>query len=228
MKDRLYLFDIDGTLISTGGAGGSAMRAAFTALFGIEDGFSGIEFSGRSDRAILRSAVEQARLDDGDFEGVVRRFKRAYFRRLPGTLAATKGRVLPGVTSLLERLRRDGGATLSLGTGNFRNSARMKLRYYGLDGHFDFHGGFGDHIEERALLVEQGIRSAQRVAGKHASVIVIGDTIHDIAAAKANSVFAVGVATGTSSRDDLAKAGADLVLDTLEQATGTILPQRAD
>ena len=227
MKDRLYLFDIDGTLISTGGAGGAAMRAAFMALFRLGDGFNAIEFSGRSDRAILRSAVAQARLDDHDFGDVLRRFKRAYFRRLPATLAANRGRVLPGVVALLDRLGRDSGATLSLGTGNFRNSARMKLRYYGLDQHFRFHGGFGDLIEDRAELIEQGIRSAQRAAGKHSTVLVIGDTIHDISAAKANNTVAIGVATGTSTRDELARAGADFVLDTLEQARDVLSTSKA-
>src|SRR3972149_5122917 len=144
MSRRLYLFDIDGTLVATGGAGSGAMRAAFTAgwgladgfsgievsrrtdranprdppapprpgamraaftaVWGLADGFSGIEFSGRTDRAILRDALVAAGLDNGAFAADLRRFKRAYFRRLPRMLEASRGRVLPGVEPLLASL----------------------------------------------------------------------------------------------------------------------------
>ena len=216
---RLYLFDIDGTLISTGGAGSSAMRLAFTAIWRIDDGFNGVEFSGRTDRAILRDALVSNELNDGPFMEHLRRFKRAYFRRLPGTLESYEGTVLPGVVGLLRELAQDDSATVSLGTGNFRNSAAMKLRYYGIDQFFEFgYGGFGDRTEDRASMIEHGIRSARRASGKHATVIVIGDTAHDIAAAKANNAVAVGVATGTTDEEGLSKAGADLVLPSLEGA----------
>src|SRR4051812_23127531 len=123
-KDRrLYLFDIDGTLIATGGAGSGAMRQAFTALWGLEDGFQGVEFSGRTDRRILRDALVATGLDNGAFEDDLRRFKRAYFRRLTRTLVEKDGRVLPGVVEFLNRLGKDDNATIGLGTGNFRTSA---------------------------------------------------------------------------------------------------------
>jgi phosphoglycolate phosphatase-like HAD superfamily hydrolase len=214
---RLYLFDIDATLIATGGAGSAAMRAAFTALWGIEDGFIGIEFSGRTDRAILRDALAATSLGSGVFTADLQRFKRAYFRRLEGMLRVRDGRVLPGVVDFLDRLDADDSATIGLGTGNFRVSAGIKLRYYGIDGYFRF-GGFGDRSEQRADLIAQGIRAADRAAGRHGTVFVIGDTPHDINAAKANNAIAVGVATGTVSEEDLALAGADYVYPTLEAA----------
>lgn len=223
MKDRrLYVFDIDGTLIASGGAGGSAMRAAFAALWGLEDGFRAIEFSGRTDRAILRSALQAAGLLDGAFDQSLQRFKRAYFRRLPATLARTKGKVLPGVHGLLETLAGDEQATVCLGTGNFRISAAMKLHHYGLASYFRF-GGFGDHCEDRAVLIAYAIARAERERGRHATVFVIGDTPHDVQAARENGAIAVGVATGTASESQLAEAGADLVLNSLADGTHHLL-----
>jgi phosphoglycolate phosphatase-like HAD superfamily hydrolase len=220
---RLLIFDIDGTLIASGGAGSDAMRAAFAALWGASDGFKNVEFSGRSDKAIFRNAFQLCGLGDSLTPEEFRRAKRAYLRRLDQSLIDHKGTILPGVIPLLERLSCDDGVTLTLGTGNFRNGALRKLRYYGLDRYFRSpadaafrHGGFGDRVEERPLLVAEAVRSAQRMAGKHDRIMVIGDTIHDITAAKANNVIAVGVATGTTSEVDLAHAGADVVLPNLE------------
>jgi phosphoglycolate phosphatase-like HAD superfamily hydrolase len=216
---RLYLFDIDGTLIATGGAGGGAMREAFAAIWGIEDGFHGVEFSGRTDRKILRDALMATGLENGAFADDLRRFKRAYFRRLPRTLREKDGRVLPGVVEFLERLEQDSNGTIALGTGNFRLSAGLKLHHYGIGHRFQYDiGGFGDRTEDRASLIASGILAADRGFGRHHTVFVIGDTEHDIAAAKANNVIAVGVATGTSTEEMLAKAGADYVLSTLEEA----------
>lgn len=212
---RLYLFDIDGTLITSGGAGGKAMRAAFSALWDREkEGFSNIEFSGRSDYAIFRAALTQAGHFGDGFEEDLKRFRRAYYRRLPGSLSANNGVVLPGVVELLDGLKGERNATLAVGTGNFRAGARMKLRHYGLD-HYFIAGGYGDRTEDRAELIAQGIRAATRLAGKHGSVFVIGDTVHDITSAKANGAIAIAVTTGTTAEKTLSDAGADLVLPNL-------------
>jgi phosphoglycolate phosphatase-like HAD superfamily hydrolase len=90
----------------------------------------------------------------------------------------------------------------------------MKLRHYGLHEYF-IAGGYGDHTEDRSELIAQGIRAATRLAGRHATVFVIGDTVHDITSAKANRAVAIGVATGTATADTLSEAGADLVLPNL-------------
>jgi phosphoglycolate phosphatase-like HAD superfamily hydrolase len=226
MKDRqLYLFDIDGTLIATGGAGGSAMRAAFAWLWKRDqEGFAGIEYSGRTDRAIFRDAHRLAGFDDDAFDAQLQRFKRAYFRRLSETLPAFAGQVLPGVREALNALRADDNATIGLGTGNFRHSAGMKLRHYGLDDYFCC-GGFGDGSEAREDLIEDAVRSGRRFCGRRATVFVIGDTEHDVRAARANDVIAVGVASGSASEEELARAGADIVLSSLE-AFASLLPDR--
>jgi phosphoglycolate phosphatase-like HAD superfamily hydrolase len=218
LKDkRLYLFDIDGTLITTGGAGGAAMRSAFASIYGLDDAFRSIEFSGRSDFAIFEDALRHAGVSDEEFAEAMRKFKRVYYRHLPRSLKKHEGRVLPGVEAVLDGLVRESNATVALGTGNFRNSAGMKLKHYGI-AHYFSGGGFGDRTGHRPTLIAQGIASANRARGKHQTVFVIGDTVHDVTAAKANNAVAVAVATGTASQDELIAAGADIVLPTMETA----------
>jgi phosphoglycolate phosphatase-like HAD superfamily hydrolase len=216
---RLYLFDIDGTLLSTGGAASHAMGLAFERVFRIEDGFKCVTFTGRSDLAILQDALANAGLSNGDLPGLARRFKRAYMSILPHVLLdkGDVGVLHDGVVPLLQRLNADPDATVSLGTGNFRRSALLKLKHYGIAEHFRY-GGFGDRTTVRAGIIEQGIRAANRAVGKHGTVVVIGDTVHDVAAAKANGAVAVAVATGQPTRDELAATGPDILLDSLEDA----------
>jgi phosphoglycolate phosphatase-like HAD superfamily hydrolase len=197
------------------------MRAAFERVYGVEDGFASVEFSGRSDLAIITDALAGIGICGDKVREAVRRFKRAYYQELPRLMIDRNGRVLPGVPSLLEELSQDGDATLMLGTGNFRTSAGIKLRHFGIDRYFRG-GGFGDRTGHRPTLVGQGIRAANRIAGKHGTVFVIGDTVHDVTAAKANGAVAVAVATGVAPRADLEAAGADIVLDTLEEAMAVI------
>jgi phosphoglycolate phosphatase len=221
---RLYLWDIDGTLISSGGAGSGAMRAAFNALYKRHDGFSNIEFSGRTDRWLFHETLTACGLCDEEcFPQDLQRFKRAYKRRLFQTLPACKGRVLPGAFEILDQLAADGDATLALGTGNFRSTAAVKLGYYKLAHYFQT-GGFGDNTEDRAELIAAGARAAERISGRrHGTVFVIGDTVHDITSAKANGFVAIGVASGTATMATLEAAGADVVLPTLESAAAVLL-----
>ena len=101
MKDkRHFLFDIDGTLITTGGAGGAAMRSAFASIYGLDDAFKSIEFSGRSDFAIFEDALRLAGVSEARFKDAMRKFKRVYYRHLPLSLQKHEGRVLPGVEAL--------------------------------------------------------------------------------------------------------------------------------
>jgi phosphoglycolate phosphatase-like HAD superfamily hydrolase len=220
-RRRLYVFDIDGTLIVSGGAGGSAMRAAFTKVWRRDDGFRNIEFSGRTDLAIYLDACRNCEIEEGLSSPSMRRFKAAYRSLLPDSLVTRGGHVLPGVTDLLDTLTADPDATLTLGTGNFRTTAKMKLEHYEL-AHYFQGGGFGDETTDRNELIARAIRSAQRRSGVHGTIFVIGDTPHDITAAKANGCIAVGVTTGTQPESVLVAAGADLVLPTLENAAGLI------
>lgn len=206
MKPRVVLFDIDNTILWTGGAGSRAMALAFRDLYGVEDAFKNIEFSGRTDTAIFRDALRAHGLLDGGFDEELARFKQAYVARLPRSLSdATGGGVFPGMRELAEALiERD--VAVGLETGNFREGGLLKLRHYGVD-HLFGDGAFGDDAEDRAELVRIAIERVR--PGPGAEVYVVGDTPHDITAAKANGAFALGVATGKSSVGDLRAAGAD-------------------
>lgn len=207
---RVLLFDIDHTLLYTGGAGTKAMNLALQDLFGIVDGFAKVEFSGRTDVAIFRDAVRLHRID-GDFPWLLARFKEVYVRHLARTLTETSGSLMPGIEPLLEELSPRNDILLGLATGNFRGGAELKLRYYGI-WHYFRGGAFADDAEDRAEIV--GL-AARRVLGDRAGahqVLVVGDTPLDIAAAKAKGAMAVAVATGKYSQDDLSKSGADIVL----------------
>jgi phosphoglycolate phosphatase-like HAD superfamily hydrolase len=210
---RLYLFDVDNTLLNSGGAGAKAMTLAFEEIFGVPDAFAGIEYTGRSDIAIFRDAALASSLDaDGQFPELLARFREAYFRALPQTLRQTTGRVMPGMPEVLAALEATPGAHVGLATGNFSLSARLKLEYYGLERFFQA-GGFGEDSDERAEIVARAIERVAALAGDAGphSIFVIGDTPLDVAAALANGVVAVGVATGTFSVDALKEAGAGLV-----------------
>lgn len=221
MKPRVVLFDIDNTILWTGGAGSRAMALAFRDLYGIEDGFRGVEFSGRTDTAIFRDALRVHGLLDGRFEEQLRRFKEAYLTHLPFTLRdATGGGVYPGIRELAEELRRR-GAAVGLETGNFRESGLLKLRHYGVETLFR-DGGFGDEAEERAELVRIAIRRLHPDPDAGAEVYVVADTPHDITAAKANGAFALGVATGKSSVDELRAAGADAAVPDCSDVDGVL------
>lgn len=184
------------------------MGRAFQDLFGIEDGFKRVEFSGRTDRYILSEALRQHGVD-GDYEEHQARFLERYYGHLPQTLREREGKLMPGFPELLEALSERPGARLGLATGNFSQSARMKLAHFGIDRFFQG-GGFGEESEDRALVVR---RALERLGdGLPASeAMVIGDTPHDVASAKANGAIAVGVATGSNSVEELRECGADLV-----------------
>ncbi len=209
MAPKVVLFDIDNTVLWTGGAGSAAMTRAFRDLYGVEDGFKNVEFSGRTDTAIVRSGLLEHGLLNGNFDAELPRFKEAYFAHLPATLRETAGgSVFPGIEELLDELARR-GVHMGLETGNFRRGGQMKLEHYGLATHLR-EGGFGDDSEDRDEVVRIAIERVSPSSG--AEVFVIGDTPHDVTAARANGAFALGVATGRSSVEQLLAAGADAAI----------------
>jgi len=207
---RIFLFDIDNTLINSGGAGGWAMNLAFRDLYGIDNGFSGVEFSGRTDTAIFHDGLLLHHLPDGDFAALLTRFKACYLRHLARTLPQTRGEVLPGIQALLRALSETEGVRLGLATGNFRRGAMMKLEHYGIRSFFRG-GGFGEDSKERNEVVALAIRRLGSRPGGRNPIYVVGDTPIDVEAAKANRAVAVAVTTGTSSAEVLARAGADAI-----------------
>lgn len=214
------LFDIDGTLVQTGGAGQLAFAETFTQEFGLSELRWSVPFAGRSDRAI---AFDLMRVHDiPTTEANWDRFRAAYLERLPTALTQRQGRVLPGVVALLDELQRHAHPLVGLLTGNLQEGARHKLTYYGLVERFGF-GGFGDVSDDRCNIAAAALAEAERAAatrngrsGKPLSgVMVIGDTPHDISCARSINAFAVAVTTGHNDASELAAAKPDLLLDDL-------------
>ena len=202
------LFDIDGTLMDTGGAGQAAMEAALESEFNATKPIEGISTAGRTDRAITT--------DMFGFHGIAdepenwRRFQAAYFGQLPNALSACDGVVFPGVRELLDRLAARDDVVLGLLTGNYRAGADLKLAHYELDHHFDF-GGFGDVHHHRDDVAREALAEARSRHGEVDlnRVWVIGDTPADVTCARAINARVVAVGTGMHPNEEVAAAEPD-------------------
>jgi phosphoglycolate phosphatase-like HAD superfamily hydrolase len=213
------LFDIDGTLISSGGAGKAALEVALAEEFGIDKVIDKLELSGRTDRAIVRDLFAMHAIDDTPANR--RRLKTAYLRHLPACLAKTGGRVLPGVAALLEALRRRGDVLVGLLTGNVRDGARLKLAHFDLFDHFTV-GGYGDdHLDRDEVAREAWGEVRRRLKGvaDPSRVWVVGDTPMDVRCARAIGAKAAAVATGWHSAEELSACRPNLLFADLADAT---------
>lgn len=209
------LFDIDGTLIDSHGAGMAALHEAFRTEFGIERRDESVPFSGRTDRGINTAYFASYGIDNTPANWT--RFHSVYLRHLAETLAARNGIVLPGVVPLLDSLIGRDDFVVGLLTGNIRDAATAKLDFYGLSQYFDF-GGFGDHHESRDDVAREALREAQqRVNGQTQldRVWVIGDTPLDVECARAIGAKVIAVATGNHPIEELAATQPDLVVSDL-------------
>lgn len=208
---RILLFDIDGTLITTGGAGRAALEWALQTAFD-RSGTEQVSVEGRTDAGICQQLFEQHQIPDT--EANRRAFREAYLEALPECLERRQGAVLPGVEDLLGRLAEE-PLHLGLLTGNVEHGARIKLKHYGLD-HFFAFGGFGDRHPERNRVAREALESVQRRLGPAATgdrICVIGDTPLDVRCARAIGAKAIAVCTGGPSREALAGENPDLLLD---------------
>lgn len=212
------LFDIDGTLLQSGGAGSAAFAETFREVFQLDEIPQGICFAGRSDRAIAREIMQQSGIDPTPANW--KRFYTDYCERIETVLSVSEGEVLPGVVALLDALEADDHTAVGLLTGNTDFGARAKTAAYGLAGRFSF-GGYGDHRTDRNdIAVDARQAAAEFVAtngynGTLCGTMVIGDTPADVRCGRAIDAFVVAVATGGSSREELAACSPDLLLENL-------------
>jgi phosphoglycolate phosphatase-like HAD superfamily hydrolase len=212
---HVCFFDIDGTLISSGGAGKSALEAALAEEFGITGPIEKLPLGGRTDMAILGDLLRMYELAESAENGA--RLIDAYLRHLPRCLATGCGRVLPGIVELLAHLQGRDDVAVGLLTGNVRAGAQAKLRHFGLDEHFAF-GGFGDCHHDRDDVAREALAEAhQHLNGAVVPerVWVIGDTPLDVRCARAIGARAVAVLTGWHTREELAETRPDLLLEDL-------------
>lgn len=214
---RVCFFDIDGTLVATGGAGQRAFASSFRTLFGVEQMSAQVSFAGRSDRAIATDLFGIHGIEPSDENW--RRFATEYVKQLSHQLPRCEGRVLPGVFALLEELKALGTVGIGLLTGNVVRGATAKLTHYGLWEHFAY-GGFGDEHLDRADIARTALAEARRYqdggTNGQERIAVIGDTVNDIRCARAIDAFAVAVPTGNTPMDELRQGDPDLAIETLE------------
>lgn len=209
----VWLFDIDGTLLLTQGAGRDALVRALREVHGIEDDLTAIPFAGRTDRLItddiaLRHGLAfDERGRTGFFDIVV-----SHMREL---MTPPRGALLPGVATLLERVAAEPGWVSALLTGNESRMARVKLEAFGVWERFAW-GTYGDEGHDRDAIARLAVaRAAERHSVGPERCIVVGDTEHDIACARAAGAHAVAVATGGRDRATLSACRPDLLLDDL-------------
>jgi len=203
----LYLFDIDGTLLDAHGSGRGAFDDVMLELHGVANASLGIRYGGKTDHAII-DELFRARLGRAATAEDRETFLRTYVPKLAHKMAANGVRVLDGAVAALEYLAPR--ARLGVATGNIREGAEAKLAAAGLSGWFEL-GGYGCDSMLRPELVARAIARAGNVT----EVIVVGDTIHDISAARACGATACAVATGSDSADALAHA--DVVFRSLSE-----------
>ena len=212
----LVLFDIDGTLITSGGAGARSWRYAFEQLHGISADIGSHTDAGETDPIVARKTFEGAIGREPTEEELAAIFAM-YLRRLSHEVETSVGyTVLEGAAERLESLS-DAGVMLGIVSGAMEGAARVKLMRAGLNRYFLF-GGYGTDSADRTKLTAAAIERASMLHRHPVDperVFVVGDTPLDVAAAKAAGTISVAVASGTYSVDELAATGADHVLPTL-------------
>jgi len=215
---RILLFDIDGTLVSTGGAGAVAWKQAFEELHGIPADIGQFTDAGMTDPDVGAKTFEAVMKREPTPRELAQLIQRR-LEHLPEAIAASEGyRVLPGVPERLRQLSRD-GHLLGLITGNGDGAAFVKLSRGDLMRWFTF-GAYATAGVERAGIVRLAVERGEAMLGcdvPNSDILVVGDTPLDIEAAHAADCTAVGVATGHYDAAALRAAGADHVLETLEE-----------
>jgi phosphoglycolate phosphatase len=221
-QKRLLLFDIDGTLIHSGGAGVHALKSALTERFGITDDLHDIEIAGMTDSGIVVSILNKHKIPATNEN--VSAFLDSYVHFLSLELPRRAGKLLPGVLELLEKVKTRRHLVLALLTGNVSRGAQLKLEHYGVWHFFEF-GAFADDHHDRNRLGTVARARANEKHGRQFSeseIDVIGDTPRDIACGKAIGARTIAVATGTWSRDQLTKYEPDFLIDDFSDVEGII------
>jgi len=215
--NTLVFFDIDGTLLSSGGAGSIALDLAAQHVYGV-DILHKVPVHGRTDTAIVKDLLHQNGLDDS--EPTKCEFLNQYIDHLPSTMQKTNGKLLPGIEQLLASLSNFENLWLGILTGNIERAAKIKLEHFGIDHYFTedqrSFGGYGDFHANRDQVAKAALEDAYEkleIEAGSGSAVVIGDTIHDIRCAKAIGAKSIAVLTGGVDHRELLAESPDVVLD---------------
>ena len=210
---KLVLFDIDGTLIHTGGAGTRSMNMAFQKLFSIKDAFQDISMAGKTDRQIMKEGLRVHGFNNTD--GNLGNMVNTYLKFLQVEMDNPWRKLKPSIMEVLNRIKEE-KISLGLLTGNLEKGARIKLKAFGLNEYFP-DGAFGSDHEDRDMLLPIALEKFSRkgLNFSAADCIIIGDTPRDVQCAKIHSALCIAVATGPYSKKDLLNTDADVVFDSL-------------
>lgn len=225
MKKRVVLFDIDGTLLTTGGAGMGALNGAFESIFAVSGAFDGISFVGSMD-CNLFSKVSQKCLGRELEPSEAEALSTAYVHRLREAFPQCPFKVYAQASEVVKHLANDPNMYLGLATGNLEAAAWAKLEYAKLDHYFQI-GGFGMQGPTR----EDMTRAAWESTCDHFGIdsdpkngVLIGDSVHDIRCALEIGVTAVGITTGWTDAATLRNAGAHAVIDSMSELKAILYP----
>jgi phosphoglycolate phosphatase len=212
---KFILFDIDGTLLDSGGAGTRSLNLAFEEIFAVKDAFRSISMAGKTDMQILKEGVALHHIDCSN--GYMPEFFRSYTRHLRENIGSNSGHIKPGIREALSELQTQIGYVLGLLTGNIEDGARIKLDCFGLNSFFNV-GAFGSDDEDRDKLLPVAVDKLFKQYSMQVSFrdcVVIGDTPRDVSCARPYGAFSIAVATGPYSAGALIEAGADVVFNDL-------------
>ena len=229
MKRTLVLFDIDGTILHSGGAGRRAITAALTEVVGPSHGFDRIRFDGKTDPQIvvelLCAAGHEGPHEDSHVAALCERYVALLEGELASSGAVPASTLLPGVPELLDALEREASVLLGLLTGNVAMGAELKLRAAGLDPSRFAVGAYGSDAAHRPHLPPIAARRAEALFGRvpHGrEVVIVGDTPADVACGASVEAHTIGVATGAYSVDELKAAGASAVFADLTDTRAVV------
>jgi phosphoglycolate phosphatase-like HAD superfamily hydrolase len=215
VKTKLILFDIDGTLLTSGGAGEDALRLAVKDRFGRDEDLRDIEIAGRTDTAIARRIFAKHGIEPTT-ENLGAFFDR-YLHHLSAELRQGKGNLLPGILELLRALHERPRVAVALLTGNLFRGAEIKLTHYGIWDYFEFGAYADDHTDRNQLGRFARARAFEKLGAEFLppDIYVIGDTPHDIDCGRVFGARTVAIATGSYSRAQLAGHNPDFLFDDL-------------
>lgn len=214
----LLLFDIDGTLLRTNGAGRESTRRAMLDVYGTEGNLATFHFGGRTDWQIVLDLLEESPYSEDEIVARLPQYHDSIARHLSDVIASFPVETCPGGVETVRALLDQPNVALGIVTGNVASAAPVKLRAAGYDPDWFPVGAFGHEAQLRAALPPLAMQRAEALYGSPFTpqrVVVIGDTPADVECARAAGAWAVAVNTGFEERESLVMAGPDVLLEDL-------------
>jgi phosphoglycolate phosphatase len=224
---ELILFDIDGTLVMTRGAGRTSTRLAMMEVFGTDAGLDNHQFGGKTDWRTLHELLAERAYSHDDLRAFIPQYEEAMERHLSQIINDYEVTPCRASMELVQELRRRNNPAIGILTGNVSTTAPIKLRAAGFDPEWFPVGAYGSEALERDDLPALAVERAEKLLRRRIApeqVVIIGDTPADVACARALGAVAVAVVTGFSSREELDATQPDYLLDDLSQFLGNVIP----